>query len=321
MTFYVASTIRGFEECVCTEIEKEFYNSSCSTLGPSLVVFSCDEPVDSRLHSISSLSILLGVLGIRDKSRRSIRLSIRDILYAMRDSGIVVKGVRVRVDDKGISRLVEVIVLREIRRVYGDGPKNGTYLWIMLYDNTMWFSIEVARRVYSKLWVSSAGLNPIVSFCLANSVVLETKPKRVLEVFAGTATMALESCRLGALYCIGLDIDPAKLLLSLRNAEKYGLTHYYDAVVGDASKLPFRNSVFEAILGDPPRGRRLIANIGFEEVAKELVRVANNGLLALIASPDIATGFLGVLGEDKVIKLEDIIVGSVKVKIMVLGLK
>lgn len=126
------------------------------------------------------------------------------MLYMLRDKGIGIGDIIVKTNNRKIQRLLETIAFRKFKRVYKD-CHGGKRLWIIKINDLMIFSLEIARRVYGKIWVSPTGLNPIVSFCIASTTTLEASAKRVLEIFAGTATMALESCRTSAIHCIGLD--------------------------------------------------------------------------------------------------------------------
>lgn len=148
----------------------------------------------------------------------------------------------------------------------------------------MVFTLELTRRSYSKVWVTATGLNPIVSFCIASTIVLNTNAREVPEVFAGTARMALESCRMNASYCVGLDIDPRRLELSVMNARKYALTVLYDPIVSDIHELPFRSKAFDITLGDPPRCRRLCMDVNYGKALAELHRITKKNIILVLDS-------------------------------------
>ncbi len=273
MTRYLALTIKGLEDCVCSEaVSRGFKN--CKQVIEGIIVLDTDtEYLDPRtLHSISSIAELITVIGVRSLSKRVIRIAIRDLLYILRDNGVTIARVKVRATGVS-SRLVERICIREIRRVYGAKPSKGRTLWLIIVDHVIVFGLEIARRVYHEIWATSTGLNPILAFCVVNEFKDLLKHGLVVEVFSGSSIMALEACRIGASYCIGFDINPRAIELSLVNAEKHNLKAMYDGVVGDAHKIPFRDNSFTILFADPPRGRRVHAMVNYYLVLGESLRV------------------------------------------------
>jgi len=318
MSHYIALTIQGFEECVCRELFLLDPESSCSTLAHSVLLLgTTTSEVVNSLHSISSLSKLVTLIYLRNTSKRSIRLCIRDVLYMLRDKNIEISDILVKTNDKRTRRLIEIIAFRELKRVF-KGISEGKRLWIIKIGNLMAFSLELTRRSYSRVWVTTTGLNPIVSFCIASDIVLNTGAKKVLEVFAGTATMALESCRMNASYCIGLDIDPRRLELSIMNARKYALTALYDPIVGDVHEPPFRSKVFDITLGDPPRGRRLCIDINYSKVLTELYRITKKNVI-LILDLNTYKEITDIIGRERIV-YKDLIVGGMKLKLVIIKL-
>ncbi len=252
---FIATSIAGLEECVCREVG----HTRCFILDKGLIVFEADDPSKAlSMHSIASLAIIIGVYGLVKPSRRFLRYTMREPLYTLRDSGVSVSGVRVWCNDKRIRGTLKVIGARETRRVFRGG-RSGSRLWLIYSRGRLWLGLEIARRIYARHWVTSAGLNPIVAYCLVQYYRQLVENKRVLEVFAGGATMALEACRLGAKHSVGVEVDEKKAFLSLENAFNSKLDVCYDPVISDAFNPPFREKAFSIVLGDPPRGRRFSA--------------------------------------------------------------
>ncbi len=66
---------------------------------------------------------------------------------------------------------------------------------------------------------------------------------RVLDVGCGDGRHIVEAARRGC-FAVALDYDPDEL----RGARERIGTHHVDLVVGDASRLPFRDRVFDAVI-------------------------------------------------------------------------
>ena len=128
MNYCIALTIQGFEECVCRGLSLLDPGSSCSTLIRSVLLLrtTASEVADS-LHSVSSLSKLITLIRLRNTSKRSIRLRIRDVLYMLRDKDIKISSILVKTNDKNTRRLIEIIASRELKRVFKDIPKANIY--------------------------------------------------------------------------------------------------------------------------------------------------------------------------------------------------
>ncbi len=272
-----STTIKGLEECVCSEA-----GNNCLPIDNGLVIFQAED-IDKALsmHSVASLAELVGVFGVVEPDRRVLRRVIREILYVLRDMGVRVGGVRVWCRDGRVRETLRVAGLREVKRVYGSLGMGGV-VWLVYDGRRLWIGVEVARRVYSRIWASSAGLNPMVAYCVVSRYADVLRGERVLEVFAGGATMALEACRLGASYGVGVELDEGRARLSLENALRNGLDKCYDVVVADALSPPFRRGSFGLVLGDPPRGWRF-TGIGLEELIRVLRGVvASGGRIVLV---------------------------------------
>ncbi len=275
----IATTISGLEECVCREA-----GSKCLQVHRGLIVFQA--PCIARtlsMHSIASIAEIIGVFSVVEPSRRILRLVVREVLYALKAMGKRVASARVWCSDRRVRETLRVIGIREIKRVYGFLNKSSPTLWLV-YDGTrLWMGVEIARRIYSRIWVTSAGLNPMVAYCIVSRYADVFLGKKVLEIFAGGATMALEACRLGAVYGVGVEIDENKARLSLENAWKSGLDKCYDVVVADAFNPPFRKDSFSLVIGDPPRGWRFSA-VDLDELLVALEKVSKGKIVLVLGS-------------------------------------
>ncbi len=273
----IATTIGGLEDCACSEA-----NSKCLPIYKGLIVFQVENNVKVlSMHSIASIAEVVGVFGIVEPSRRILRLIIREVFYALKAMGKRVSGIRVWCLDKKVKETLRVVGIREIKRVYGSLDRSAIDVWLIYDGARLWIGVEIARRVYSRFWVTSAGLNPMVAYCIVSRYVDVFLGEKVLEVFAGGATMALEACRLGALYSVGVEIDENRARLSLENAWKNELDKCYDAVVADAFNLPFRENSFSLVVGDPPRGWRFSA-IDLDRLLKVLEKVSKGKIVLVL---------------------------------------
>ncbi len=271
---FIATSIAGLEECACREVG----HGRCFILSKGLIVFETRSTSKAlSMHSIASLARVIGVYGIVEPSRRVFRHAIREALYALRDNNVKVGGIRVWCSNRKVYETLKVVGAREVRRVFKD-VRRGSRLWLIYSERRLWLGLEAARRIYAKHWATSAGLNPIAAYCLVQEYRKLVENERVLEVFAGGATMALEACRLGAKHSVGIEVDEKKALLSLENASKNKLDTCYDPVIADAFNPPLRERAFNIVLGDPPRGTRFPA-ISFRELVGTLKKYSRRKII------------------------------------------
>ncbi len=271
---FIATSIAGLEECVCREVG----HGRCFILDKGLIVFEAKSTSEAlSMHSIASLARVIGVYGVVEPNRRVLRYAIREALYVLRDNNVGVSRVRVWCSDRRVYETLKVVGAREVKRVFKDVGR-GSRLWLIYSWGRLWLGLETARRIYAKHWVTSAGLNPIVAYCLVQDYRKLVGNERVLEVFAGGATMALEACRLGAKHSVGIEVDEKKALLSLENASKNKLDACYDPVIADAFNPPLREKSFNIVLGDPPRGTRFPA-ISFRELVETLKKLSRRKIV------------------------------------------
>ena len=75
-----------------------------------------------------------------------------------------------------------------------------------------------------------------------------------LDPFCGTGGFLIEACNIGA-YVIGYDIKKFMSFGAKRNLSYYDLSSKSDVLCGDATLIPLREEVIDAISTDPPYGR------------------------------------------------------------------
>lgn len=97
-------------------------------------------------------------------------------------------------------------------------------------------------------------LNRLISFGLdvkwrkkVIKIVIDTKPKSILDIATGTGDLALKLCGSGASEIIGLDISEGMLKQAQKKAAVQNLTDKLSFVQGDSEVLPFSDATFDAI--------------------------------------------------------------------------
>ncbi|HEY8173339.1 MAG TPA: methyltransferase domain-containing protein [Dehalococcoidia bacterium] len=108
-------------------------------------------------------------------------------------------------------------------------------------------------------------------------------PSRVLDVGCGDGRHILEAARRGC-FSVGIDYDAAEL----RKARERTRRHRIDFVVADASKLPFRDGAFDAVICTETLEHLPDDNGAIEEI----VRVGRDGALLHGAVPSHFTELL-----------------------------
>ncbi len=82
----------------------------------------------------------------------------------------------------------------------------------------------------------------------AVKMLLESQPKRILDVATGTADFALETKRqLNPDEIIGIDISAQMLEIGRQKIEKKGWTKIMPLLEGDSEHLPFETGSFDAV--------------------------------------------------------------------------
>lgn len=116
------------------------------------------------------------------------------------------------------------------------------------------------------------------------------KGKRVLEIFAGTATLSLMAAKMGA-QAVASDISRGMINVAREKARRAGLKT--GLTVADAESLPFEEGSFDTVL----------ASIGFHEarsgkvpeIIAEVNRVLKNGGRLVIFDFHKAEGLTGLI--------------------------
>ena len=95
--------------------------------------------------------------------------------------------------------------------------------------------------------VLSAGIDKVWRKKAVNWLA-EHEPKRILDIATGTADLAIESARLQPEKVIGVDIAEEMLRIGRDKIAKRNLDNQITLIRGDAEKLPFSDSQFDAAL-------------------------------------------------------------------------
>lgn len=98
-------------------------------------------------------------------------------------------------------------------------------------------------------------LNRVLSFGIdrrwrkkAVDLLREARPQRILDVATGTADLAIEAMRLEPERVVGIDIAEEMLSIGREKVERLGYEDRIQLRTGDAEKLPFSDSQFDAVL-------------------------------------------------------------------------
>ena len=120
-------------------------------------------------------------------------------------------------------------------------------------------------------------LNRILSFGIDRrwrkqtvAMLREEHPARILDVATGTADLAIEALSLDPEKIVGVDISEEMLNVGREKIERMGLTDRITLRKGDAERLPFSDSQFNAVL--VAFGVRNFENLdkGLQEIARVL---------------------------------------------------
>ena len=74
------------------------------------------------------------------------------------------------------------------------------------------------------------------------------RPRRILDVATGTADLAVKALRLDPEKVVGVDISDAMLEKGREKVRRLGVEERIELRIGDAEKLPFSDSQFDAVL-------------------------------------------------------------------------
>ncbi|GIV59311.1 bifunctional demethylmenaquinone methyltransferase/2-methoxy-6-polyprenyl-1,4-benzoquinol methylase UbiE [Rhodocaloribacter litoris] len=123
-------------------------------------------------------------------------------------------------------------------------------------------------------------LNRILSFGIdrrwrrqAVAMLREHQPRRILDVATGTADLAIEALSLDPEKVVGVDISDEMLRIGQEKIERLGLADRITLRKGDAERLPFSDSQFDAVL--VAFGVRNFENL--EQGLRQIARVLRPG--------------------------------------------
>ncbi len=81
----------------------------------------------------------------------------------------------------------------------------------------------------------------------AINMLLELKPKRILDLATGTGDFALEALRLNPTEIVGMDISEGMLNVGREKMKKKGVDNIVSMRLGDSEDLPFEDNYFDAL--------------------------------------------------------------------------
>lgn len=127
---------------------------------------------------------------------------------------------------------------------------------------------------------------------------LPVQGKLLLDVGAGTLRFSLDAIKRGARQVVALDVARGMLEWGIKKAKRLRREDRIDAVLSDARRLPFRNSIFGAVIS-----MELFEHIPKDEslLVKEVHRVLETSGKAAISTwnkiPKLVGGYLGCTGK------------------------
>lgn len=78
-------------------------------------------------------------------------------------------------------------------------------------------------------------------------LLVDTKPKRILDVATGTGDFALQALSLNPEQIIGVDISEGMLNVGRKKIEKQGVSGVIEMIKADSENLPFGENKFDAV--------------------------------------------------------------------------
>lgn len=117
---------------------------------------------------------------------------------------------------------------------------------------------------------------------LATKATSEIQKGKILEVGPGPGFLAIEMALLSPeLQVTGLDISETMIEIAINNVKEYGVSEGIEFRKGDASKMPFEDSVFDFVIssGSLHHWKEPI------KIFNEIHRVLKEGRKALVSDP------------------------------------
>jgi demethylmenaquinone methyltransferase/2-methoxy-6-polyprenyl-1,4-benzoquinol methylase len=112
----------------------------------------------------------------------------------------------------------------------------------------------------------------------AVGLLLDKKPKTILDIATGTGDFAIEAIKLNPEKIVGVDISEGMLKLGIEKVNKLNLQHKIELKLGDSEKLPFSDNSFDAITVG--FGVRNFENL--EKGIADIYRVLNSGGMLVV---------------------------------------
>ena len=153
-----------------------------------------------------------------------------------------------------------------------------------------WSDRPLSRR-FARPYERRVALAANVAYALLRLAAIGRPPRRLLDPCCGTGTILLEAgCIHADTQLVGRDSDPRSVAGAAQNLAAYGLGGRSRTSVGDARALGElrAEAPFDAIVTNPPFGRRLGRRIDFRRFYRELLTgareiIADDGRLVLLA--------------------------------------
>ncbi len=155
-----------------------------------------------------------------------------------------------------------------------------------------WSNHPLSRR-FARPFERRVAIAANVAYALLRLATTGQAPRSVLDPCCGTGTILLEAgCIHPATRLVGVDSDARCVEGAARNLAAYGLAERGRTLVGDARELDTiadaAEAPFDAIVTNPPFGRRLGRHIDFRRFYRELLvsarkLIAPDGRLVLLA--------------------------------------
>lgn len=325
---WLLSTLLGLEDLLARELEAR----GAEVLGvrPSRVLARLDAMPETRLASATSR--VFSVAKLEDLSTRGVRAALRSIFKGSEElRGMLSGEVRVKAKAEGqlSARQLSLIAARELKRCYGDvklDRRAGVVVRCELVGGELVVGVDVARDLHRRgytVFRHPAMLNPIAAYAMALEAEL-SEGSLIEDPFCGGATIPIEACMATGAQAIAFDVNPGYVKGASMNVDASGLGGSIEVVHSSIRRPPSKASSIDAILTDPPRGRRLTAR-RLAQLYRALIAHAEDALIhggRLVVATDRPRLVLRLMRRSKLrlVRSRFVLTGGVKLRIMVLSL-